>query len=151
MTCSMTCDKKKKKKTYMSIDTLEIGMTCSISHVTMRWHFWRKCRCKLTFIHSCFWQRHVIIWIWSWMSKETLSNILTILELIKSMGINCGRIASMVVCFSVIGKSSRASWALDANTYLYITKNLLNLFVIYVHVHLFTSLTTFVLLKLNHN
>ena len=46
LTCSVTC----KKNPHTSIDTLDIEMTRTTRHVTLRWHFRRKCRCLLTYI-----------------------------------------------------------------------------------------------------
>ena len=40
LTCSLTCEEKNHK----SNDTLEIEMTCTTKHVTLRWHFRRKYR-----------------------------------------------------------------------------------------------------------
>ena len=34
----------------MSIDTLKFEMTRTNKHMTLRWHFKRKCRCQLTFV-----------------------------------------------------------------------------------------------------
>ena len=39
-----------KKKPHTLTDTLEIEMTYMIRHVTLRWHFGRKCRFQLTFL-----------------------------------------------------------------------------------------------------
>ena len=38
-----------KKKNHMSTDTLEIEMTYTTRHVTLKWHSRRKCRCQSTF------------------------------------------------------------------------------------------------------
>ena len=45
LTCSMTCEGNK----HMSIDILQIEMTRTTRHVTLRWHLERKCRCQVTF------------------------------------------------------------------------------------------------------
>ena len=46
----MSCDLR-RKKTHTSIDTLQIEMTHTTRHVTLRWNFKRKCRSyQLTFI-----------------------------------------------------------------------------------------------------
>ena len=45
-TRSVTCD----EKNHTLINTLEIEMTRTTKHVTLRWHCRRKCRCQLTFI-----------------------------------------------------------------------------------------------------
>ena len=56
----------------------------------------------------------------------------------------------MVSSLSVTGRSWRDSLRLETDMfYLYITKNPLIFFAIYMHMHLFAPLTTFVLPKQN--
>ena len=58
-----------KEMYHTSIDTLEIEMTCTTRHVTLRWYFRSKYRISID-IHLCFEKHHVTLWIWSWMSNE---------------------------------------------------------------------------------
>ena len=60
-----------KEENAMSTDTLEIEMTRTTRHVTLRWH----CRMKVIF----FWKRHVTLCIWSWMSNESCQTCTLIL------------------------------------------------------------------------
>ena len=39
-----------KKKTTRQFDTSKIEMSCITRHVTLRWHFRRRCRCQLTLV-----------------------------------------------------------------------------------------------------
>ena len=64
------------KKNCMSIETLEIEMTRTARHVTLRWDSRRNCRCQWTFIFVLE-KRQPILWISKLNVNWNLSNIHT--------------------------------------------------------------------------